>query len=83
MRERIASLRVSLVSQLQAAGAGSRFDYIQHEKGMFSFLGINPEQVLALKQQHSIYMVNSSRISVAGLSDRNMGYVVESLMKVV
>ena len=83
MRERIASLRVSLVSQLQAAGAGSRFDYIQHEKGMFSFLGINPEQVLALKERHSIYMVNSSRISVAGLSDRNMGYVVESLMKVV
>ena len=83
MRERIASLRVSLVSQLQTAGAGSRFDYIQHEKGMFSFLGINPEQVLTLKQQHSIYMVNSSRISVAGLSDRNMGYVVESLMKVI
>ncbi|MFT6102001.1 MAG: aspartate aminotransferase [Candidatus Endobugula sp.] len=83
MRERIAGLRVSLVNQLQTAGAGSRFDYIQHEKGMFSFLGINPEQVLTLKQQHSIYMVNSSRISVAGLSDCNMGYVVESLMKVI
>jgi aspartate aminotransferase len=83
MRERIASLRVNLVSQLQAAGAGSRFDYIQHEKGMFSFLGINPEQVLVLKEQHSIYMVNSSRISVAGLSDSNMGYVVGALMKEV
>jgi aspartate/tyrosine/aromatic aminotransferase len=35
MRERIAGLRVSLVSQLQAAGAGSRFEYIQHETGMF------------------------------------------------
>ncbi|MFT7389586.1 MAG: aspartate aminotransferase [Candidatus Endobugula sp.] len=83
MRERIAGLRVSLVKQLQAAGAGSRFDYIQHEKGMFSFLGVNPEQVNRLKQEHSIYMVNSSRISVAGLSSNNMQYVVQSLMKVL
>jgi aspartate aminotransferase len=83
MRERIAQLRVSLVSKLQAAGAGSRFDYIRTEKGMFSFLGITPEQVLTLKKEHSIYMVNSSRISVAGLSQRNMDYVVESLMKVI
>jgi aspartate aminotransferase len=81
MRERIAHLRVSLVSQLQAAGAGSRFDYIQTEKGMFSFLGITAEQVQRLKQEHSIYMVDSSRISVAGLSSQNMDYVVASLMQ--
>ncbi|MGS2717798.1 amino acid aminotransferase [Eionea flava] len=83
MRERISGLRVDLVKQLQAAGAGSRFDYIQHEKGMFSFLGISPEQVQRLKQQHSVYMVNSSRISVAGLSETNMPYVVESLLSVL
>lgn len=83
MRERISGLRISLVEQLQSAGAGSRFDYIQHEKGMFSFLGISPEQVQQLKQQYSVYMVNSSRISVAGLSDKNMPYVVDSLLSVL
>lgn len=83
MRERMAYLRTDFVAKLQAAGAGSRFDYIQSEKGMFSFLGISPEQVHTLKQQHSLYMVNSSRISVAGLSQNNMDYVVESLMAVI
>jgi aspartate aminotransferase len=83
MRERISALRASFVRQLQAAGAGSRFDYIQSEKGMFSFLGITPEQVEILKQQHSIYMVNSSRVNVAGLSDKNMDYVVRALMQVI
>jgi len=83
MRERITQLRANFVSCLQQAGAGSRFDYIQNEKGMFSFLGVNPEQVKQLKQDHSIYMVNSSRINVAGLSDSNMDYVVQALMKVV
>lgn len=80
MRERISSLRASFVQKLQLAGAGSQFDYIQTEKGMFSFLGITPEQVKQLKQQRSIYMVNSSRINVAGLSHQNMDYVVESLI---
>ncbi len=83
MRERIIGLRGCLVNKLQAAGAGSRFDYIQTEKGMFSFLGITPEQVLKLKNDHSVYMVNSSRISVAGLSNNNMDYIVESLMSVI
>ena len=50
---------------------------------MFSFLGISPEQVKLLKEQYSIYMVSSSRVNVAGLSDHNMEYIVDSLMKVL
>lgn len=83
VRERIATLRSQFVAGLNAAGAGNRFDYIEQEKGMFSFLGINPEQVEQLKQQSSIYMVGSSRINIAGLNENNMDYVVESLLKVL
>lgn len=83
MRQRITDLRSQFVATLQAAGAGSRFDYIEQEKGMFSFLGISPEQVKQLKEQYSIYMVSSSRVNVAGLSDHNMGYIVDSLIKVL
>lgn len=83
MRERMNQLRAEFVSKLQTAGAGSRFDYIQAEKGMFSFLGITSEQVGRLKKEHSIYMVDSSRISVAGLRKQNMDYVVESLIAVL
>ncbi|MFT6389984.1 MAG: aspartate aminotransferase [Cellvibrionaceae bacterium] len=82
VRERIAGLRESFVSSLTAAGTGDRFNYIQNEKGMFSFLGITPEQVGRLKE-NSIYMVGSSRINIAGLNSNNMDYVVESLLKVI
>lgn len=83
MRERIANLRQLFVQTLQDAGMGSRFDYIQSEKGMFSFLGISAAEVLQLKQQYSIYMVNSSRINVAGLSHKNIDYVVQALVKTI
>lgn len=83
VRERIASLRELFVQRLKSAGAGDRFDYIQQEKGMFSFLGITPEQVNRLKQESSIYMVGSSRINVAGFNKNNVDYVVNALMAVL
>ncbi|MEO0444224.1 MAG: amino acid aminotransferase, partial [Pseudomonadota bacterium] len=45
VRQRIVNLRTAFVEQLNGAGAGGQFDYIRAEKGMFSFLGIAPEQV--------------------------------------
>ncbi|WP_226660971.1 aromatic amino acid transaminase [Microbulbifer aggregans] len=83
MRERINSLRSGVVESLDAAGAAGDFSFIQRQKGMFSFLGITPEQVHKLQQEYSIYMVDSSRISIAGLSQSNMGYFCESVAKVL
>ena len=56
---------------------------IERERGMFSFMGITPEQVDILKKDYSIYMVNSSRISVCGLNPGNMEYFCDSLAKVL
>ncbi|MCK7597036.1 aspartate/tyrosine/aromatic aminotransferase [Microbulbifer sp. CAU 1566] len=83
MRERINSLRSGLVESLQSAGAAGDFSFIQQQKGMFSFLGINPEQVQKLQQKYSIYMVDSSRISIAGLSQNNMAYFCQSVAEVL
>jgi aspartate aminotransferase len=83
VRERINSMRSDFVAQLQNAGAGDQFNYIENEKGMFSFLGISPQQVQRLVDEYSIYMVNSSRINVAGLTPNNIPYIVDSLMKVL
>ncbi|QKX18476.1 amino acid aminotransferase [Microbulbifer sp. YPW1] len=83
MRERINSLRSGVVESLRAAGAAGDFSFIQRQKGMFSFLGITPEQVQKLQQDYSIYMVDSSRISIAGLSQGNMAYFCKSVAEVL
>ena len=51
--------------------------------GMFSFLGISKQQVSQLRDEYSIYMVDSSRINIAGLSAHNLSYVAESLSSVL
>jgi len=83
MRDRINGLRTLAVEKLNAACGGADFGFIQKQYGMFSFLGISPEQVARLKDEFSIYMVASSRINVAGLSDENIDYFAESVAKVL
>jgi aspartate aminotransferase len=83
MRERINGLRSQFVAKLKDAGVDQDFSFIEREKGMFSFLGLSPEQVQTLIDDYSIYMVKSSRINVAGISNSNIDYLVESIAKVL
>ena len=79
MRDRVKQLRQTFYQQTKAAGMGDRFQFITGENGLFSALGLTPEQVDVLKSKYSIYMVNSSRINIAGLNQENMDYVINAL----
>ena len=83
MRNRINGLRSQLVRQIKAAGIDKDFSFIEREKGMFSFLGVSVDQVKSLINDYSIYLVNSSRINVAGINDNNIDYLVQSLAAVL
>ncbi|MBR9882470.1 MAG: aspartate/tyrosine/aromatic aminotransferase [Oceanospirillales bacterium] len=83
MRERIRYLRHQLVDRLEQAGVAGNFSHIRHQHGMFSFLGIARDQVVALRKQHGIYLVESGRFNLAGLSNRSIDYFVDALAQTV
>lgn len=83
MRERIAGLRVQLVESLSGLQQARDFSFIAKERGMFSFLGLSVEQVRKLKSDYSIYMTDTSRISVAGLTKEKMDYVAKAIVAVL
>ena len=83
MRDRINGLRALLVERFAERGDGGRFGFIARQRGMFSFLGITPEQVALLRDEHAIYMVDSSRINVAGASVENAGAFCDAVMAVL
>ncbi|MCL1068365.1 aspartate/tyrosine/aromatic aminotransferase [Shewanella olleyana] len=83
MRNRINGNRQMLVNKLIENGVQQDFSFIANQKGMFSFLGINAQQVEELKQQHSIYMVGSSRMSIAGISEANVDYLAKSISSIL
>ncbi len=83
MRQRIQTLRQSLVKKISASSIVNDFSFIEQQFGMFSFLGISPAQVAQLRTQYSIYMIDSSRMNVAGLNDQSMDYFVAALEEVI
>ena len=82
MRSRLNTLRKSLSNELSEA-TNTDFSFIYEQKGMFSFLGITPKQIETLKDKYSIYMVDSSRINIAGINDSNRRYFVESMREIL
>jgi aspartate aminotransferase len=83
MRNRINAMRQLLVDNLLAQGVNRDFSFITRQQGMFSFLGIDPAQVQRLQDEASIYIVGSSRISLAAISTDNVEYLAKSIAKVL
>ncbi|MDG2177006.1 MAG: aspartate/tyrosine/aromatic aminotransferase [Gammaproteobacteria bacterium] len=83
MRDRINGLRKMLVQKLQETGVDKDYSFIQNEKGLFSFLGLSKAQVESLINDYSIYLVNSSRVNVAGINNANIDYLADSIAKVL
>ncbi len=82
MCERLNGLRKMLDEKLSAA-TGKDFSFIRNESGMFSFLGLTPEQVDRLREEFSVYMVGSSRVNVAGVNNANVDYLAKAVAAVL
>jgi aromatic-amino-acid transaminase len=77
MRERIATLRQRL------AAANPLFDYVGRQKGMFSMLPVTPQQVLKLRTDHAIYMADSGRFNICGLSDEQVDRFASAVLEAI
>jgi len=83
MRQRIQSMRRLLSATLRQKSGSGRFDFIESQRGMFSLLGLSPQQVLDLRDRHHVYMVPDSRVNIAGVTPRNAGYLTDAILAVV
>jgi aspartate aminotransferase len=83
MRARMAGLRGEFVKHLSAACPKRDFSCIARQYGMFSLLGINLAQVQAMRVAHHVYMLDDSRINIAGLSAGNLAYVARAVAQVL
>ncbi|MFZ9888402.1 MAG: aromatic amino acid transaminase, partial [Myxococcota bacterium] len=82
MRARIKAMREGLVAGLAAARAEGDYSGLLQQRGMFSFSGLSPSQVDALREDFAIYAVRSGRINVAGITDANLAALCEAIADV-
>jgi len=83
MRVRIREMRKTFVEKLKAQAPGRDFDFVIQQRGMFSYSGLTKPQVDRLREEFSIYAVDTGRICVAALNSGNIDYVVSAVAKVL
>jgi aspartate/tyrosine/aromatic aminotransferase len=77
MRTRIVDMRELLAGELRQATGSGEFDFIRTQHGMFSLLGVSAQAVQRLREKHHIYMLQDSRMNLAGVMPHNVRYVAE------
>jgi aspartate/tyrosine/aromatic aminotransferase len=83
MRGRINGMRRLFVDRLAGLGLDRDFSFIGQQYGMFSFTGLNKERVKRLREEYSIYIVDSGRINVAGMTQANLPVVCKAIAEVL
>jgi aromatic-amino-acid transaminase len=83
MRVRIKSMRQSLVDGLKAAGISQDMQFITKQIGMFSYSGLNKEQMIQLRTDFGVYGTDTGRMCVASLNHHNLPYVCQAIATVL
>ncbi len=83
MSSRVNEMRKAFTFGLEAKGLHRDFQFLLKQKGLFSFSGLNLQQVEQLRKEKGIYMIKDGRINVAGLNLKNMDYVIASIISVL
>ncbi|MEO5695629.1 MAG: amino acid aminotransferase [Burkholderiaceae bacterium] len=82
MRLRIKAMRTALQTRLQAAGLQQDMGFITRQKGMFSYSGLQKDQMHRLRSEFGIYGVDSGRVCVAALNEQNLDATVAAIVAV-
>ncbi len=83
IRQRLNGVREMFAQALEAEGIERDFSHIRRQRGMFSFSGLEPNHIAALREKYSIYMVGSGRINVAGINRQNIGPLCRAIKEVL
>lgn len=82
VKNRIHQVRQEIIRQLNERGYGALYQFMNHQHGMFCYMGLDKTQVQTLREKNGIYMLDNSRINVAGLNEHNINAFIEALISV-
>ncbi|KUL88880.1 hypothetical protein ZTR_03537 [Talaromyces verruculosus] len=82
MSSRMRRMRRELRKRLEKE-TGRDWSHVETQIGMFSYTGLNKDQVARLRDIFHVYLLPSGRLSVCGLNDENVEYVAYAVGQVL
>ena len=77
------STRATLVEKLAERAPEADFKFILTQRGMFSYTGLTAAQVARLRNEFSVYAIDTGRICVAALNSRNVEHTAKAIAAVI
>jgi aspartate aminotransferase len=72
-------MRYELRQALEDLGSSRSWDHVTSQIGMFAYSGLSKDQVVALREKHHIYCTLDGRISMAGVTSKNVQYIAQAI----
>ncbi|KAH8080456.1 hypothetical protein JL720_9152 [Aureococcus anophagefferens] len=83
MSSRIGDMRTALRAKLDSLDTGRDWSHITSQIGMFSYTGMTKSEVLKIREKHHVYMLESGRISMAGINTKNVDQLATAIADVL
>jgi aromatic-amino-acid transaminase len=83
MRDRIKTMRQTLVDGLKAAGVQADMSFITKQIGMFSYSGLTKDQMVRLRNEFGVYGTDTGRMCVAAMNSQNIDYICKAIAAVL
>ena len=76
-------MRKLLREELERLKTPGNWENITNQIGMFSYTGLSVKQSERMINDHHIYMLKNGRISMSGITTKNVKYLAECIKKSV
>ncbi|KAH8072011.1 hypothetical protein JL721_3918 [Aureococcus anophagefferens] len=83
MSSRIGDMRTALRAKLDSLDTGRDWSHITSQIGMFSYTGMTKSEVLKIREKHHVYVLESGRISMAGINTKNVDQLATAIADVL
>ncbi|XP_022761424.1 aspartate aminotransferase, mitochondrial-like [Durio zibethinus] len=82
MATHVQRMRATVREALEKLGSPLNWQHITNQVGMFCFSGLTPNEVDLLAKEFHIYMTKDGRISMGGVTAKNVDYLANAIHEV-
>ncbi|KII74020.1 Aspartate aminotransferase, cytoplasmic [Thelohanellus kitauei] len=79
MYKRISEMRSGLAKRLEELKTPGDWSFLTRQRGLFSYTGLNKEQIQYMEKEHGVFMPISGRINVSGLTVECLDHVATAI----
>lgn len=79
MSGRIKRMRTLLRRKIEQHQVVGSWAHLESQIGMFSYTGLDEEQVARLRDVHHVYLMRSGRASLSGVNEGNVKYIADAI----